>query len=108
MKSVLRKAADEGAVAGDIVISEPAERELALLLDAFDQALTEAYERKAPNFIADHAYKLAQSFSRFYAACPILIAEPPIKGSRLALAAVTLRQLELALDLLGIATPERM
>ena len=108
VKSVLRKAADEGAVAGDIVISEPAERELALLLDAFDQALTEAYERKAPNFIADHAYKLAQSFSRFYAACPILIAEPPIKGSRLALAAVTLRQLELALDLLGIATPERM
>ncbi len=108
VKSVLRKAADEGAQTGEIVIAEPAERELALLLDAFDHALAEAYERKAPNFIADHAYKLAQAFSRFYAACPILIAEPPVKASRLALAAVTLRQLELALDLLGIATPERM
>ena len=108
VKSVLRKAADEGAEAGEIVVAEPAERELALLLDAFDHALAEAYERKAPNFIADHAYKLAQAFSRFYAACPILIAEPPVKASRLALASATLRQLELALDLLGIAIPERM
>ncbi|MDX5393105.1 MAG: arginine--tRNA ligase, partial [Caulobacteraceae bacterium] len=69
----------------------------------------EAYERKAPNFIADHAYKLAQAFSRFYAACPIMAAETAeIRASRLALAAITLRQLELALDLLGIEAPERM
>ncbi|WP_300579274.1 arginine--tRNA ligase [Phenylobacterium sp.] len=108
VKSVLRKAADEGVEGGEILIAEPAERELVLLLDAFDQALAEAYERKAPNFIADHAYKLAQAFSRFYAACPILIAEPPVKASRLSLARVTLQQLELALDLLGIETPERM
>ncbi|WP_375267635.1 arginine--tRNA ligase [Phenylobacterium sp.] len=108
VKSLLRKAADEGAEGGPVTIGEPAERELVLLLDAFDQALSEAYERKAPNFIADHAYKLAQAFSRFYAACPILIAEPAVKESRLTLASTTLRQLELALDLLGVATPERM
>ena len=30
------------------------------------------------------------------------------RASRLALAAAALRQLEIALDLLGIATPERM
>ncbi len=108
VKSLLRKAAEEGAEGGPVTIGEPAERELVLLLDAFDQALSEAYERKAPNFIADHAYKLAQAFSRFYAACPILIAEPAVKESRLTLASTTLRQLELALDLLGVATPERM
>lgn len=109
VKSVLRRAADEGAAAGPIVVAEPAERELALLLDAFDHALAEAYERKAPNFIADHAYKLAQAFSRFYAACPIMAADSEdVRASRLTLAAVTLRQLELALDLLGIEAPERM
>ncbi|MEW6019353.1 MAG: arginine--tRNA ligase [Pseudomonadota bacterium] len=109
VKSVLRRAADEGVTAGPISVAEPAERELALLLDAFDHALAEAYERKAPNFIADHAYKLAQAFSRFYAACPIMAAETAeIRASRLALAAITLRQLELALDLLGIEAPERM
>ncbi|MCC7267685.1 MAG: arginine--tRNA ligase [Caulobacteraceae bacterium] len=108
VKSLLRKAADEGVEAGKIVIVEPAERDLALLLDSFDSALAEAYDKKAPNFIADHAYRLAQAFSKFYAACPILIAQPPVRASRLALAEATLKQLELALDLLGIETPERM
>ena len=109
VKSVLRKAADEGAVAGPITVSEPAERDLVLLLDAFDQALADAYDKKAPNFIAEHAYKLAQGFSKFYAACPILAAaSPELRASRLALAQTTLRQLEQALDLLGVATPERM
>jgi arginyl-tRNA synthetase len=108
VKSLLRKAADEGVAAGQITIAEPAERELVLLLDAFDQAVADAYDKKAPNFLAEHAFKLAQGFSRFYAACPILVSPDPVRGSRLALAQTTLRQLELALDLLGIAAPERM
>ena len=58
VKSLLRKAADEGVEAGAVSVGEPAERDLVLLLDAFDQALVDAYEKKAPNFIAEHAYKL--------------------------------------------------
>ncbi len=59
--------------------------------------------------MAEHAYRLAQSFSRFYAACPILQAgHETTRASRLALAGATLRQLEQALELLGIETPERM
>ena len=109
IKSVLRKAAEAGAAAGDeIAITDPAERELALLLDAFNGAVREAYDRKAPNLIAEHAYKLAQAFSKFYAACPILGADGPLRASRLALASVVLRQLETALELLGIETAERM
>jgi arginyl-tRNA synthetase len=109
IKSILRKAAEQKVVAGPIVVGEPAERDLTLLLDAFEGALSEAYDKKAPNFIAEHAYKLAQTFSKFYAACPILGAdEPAIRASRLALAETTLRQLELALNLLGIEAPERM
>ncbi|MFI4950403.1 MAG: arginine--tRNA ligase, partial [Caulobacterales bacterium] len=108
VKSLLRRAQDEGAEPGPIHIAEPAERELALTLDAFETALAEAYDRQAPNAVAEHAYRLAQAFSRFYAACPILQAGPETRASRLALAQTTLRQLETALDLLGIAVPERM
>jgi arginyl-tRNA synthetase len=108
VKSLLRKAEDEKAEPGPVRISEPAERELVLLLDAFDHALAEAYDKKAPHFIAEHAYRLAQAFSKFYAACPILTAEPEVRASRLTLAVTMLRQLELALDLLGFEAPEKM
>jgi len=108
VKSLLRRAAAEGVEPGPIAVVESAERELVLLLDAFDRAAAEAYDKHAPNLIADHAFRLAQTFARFYAACPVLSAEAPVRASRLALAALTLKQLELALGLLGISTPERM
>jgi arginyl-tRNA synthetase len=108
VKSLLRRAADEGVTEGPIAVTEPAERELVLTLDAFETALAEAYDRYAPNAVAEHAYRLSQAFSKFYAACPILQAAPDVRASRLRLAAKTLRQLELALDLLGVTVPERM
>lgn len=108
VKSVLRRAAEAGVEAGPITVAEPAERDLVLTLDAFEGALEEAYARYAPNALAEHAYRLSQAFSKFYAACPILQAEPDIRASRLALADLALRQLEQALDLLGVAVPERM
>ncbi|WP_374512991.1 arginine--tRNA ligase [Brevundimonas sp.] len=109
IKSLLRKAADQGAEPGPIAIGEPAERDLALTLDAFSQAAAEAYDKRMPHVVAEHAYRLAQSFSKFYAACPVLGAPDAAgRGSRLALAKATLDQLVIALDLLGIDTPERM
>lgn len=108
MKSILRKARDQQVFEGEIDITEPAERELVLLLDAFDGALRETYLKRAPNLLADHVYKLAQAFSKFYAACPVLAGEDAVKGSRLALVSLTLRQLELGLDLLGLSAPEQM
>ena len=109
IKSLLRKGADQGATAGPIVIAEPAERDLALTLDAFSQAVSEAYDKRMPHVIAEHAYRLAQGFSKFYAACPVLIApDAATRGSRMALSKAALDQLETALTLLGIDTPERM
>ena len=109
IKSLLRRAEAEGASAGVIAVAEPAERDLALTLDAFEAAVGEAYDRCAPHFIAEHAYRLAQSYSRFYAACPVLIApDDATRASRLGLSRASLAQLEAALDLLGLETPERM
>ena len=115
IKSLIRRATAAMRPAGDepveveLIVAEPAERDLALLLDAFDRSVEEAYAKKAPNLIAEHAYRLAQSFSKFYTACPVLTApDESTKASRLALASVVLRQLELSLDLLGISAPARM
>ena len=109
IKSLLRRAEAEGAAPGEIVVREPVERDLALTLDAFATAVQEAYDKRAPSFVAEHAYRLAQSFSRFYAACPVLAApDETTRASRLALARTTLKQLTCALGLLGIETPERM
>lgn len=109
IKSLLRKAADQGAEAGEIVIAEPAERDLALTLDAFSTAVSDAYDKRMPHLVAEHAYRVAQCFSKFYAACPVLApGHEATRGSRLALCAAALLQLETALRLLGIQTPERM
>ncbi|KAF0112179.1 MAG: arginyl-tRNA synthetase [Hyphomonadaceae bacterium] len=109
IKAILRKAAEQGVIAGEIMIAEEAERELLLTLDGFELALSGAYEKRSPHILADHAYNLAGAFSAFYANCPILAAsDGAVRASRLALASATLKQLEIALDLLGIQAPERM
>jgi len=110
IKSILRKAEMQDVQVGEIVITESAEQSLLLSLDAFDRVLDVAAEKRAPHILCDHVYRLAQSFSRFYADCPILADEisDDIKTSRLALAETTLRQLELGLDILGITAPDRM
>jgi arginyl-tRNA synthetase len=109
VKSLMRKAAEAGAAPGAIHVEAAEERALVMALDAFERALRNAYERRAPNFLTDHAYSLAQAFSAFYAACPVLGAEDAgVRASRLALAALTLKQLEIALGLLGLSAPERM
>lgn len=108
IKSVLRKAESEGAAPGPIAVAHAAERTLALALDGFDAALTLAYDKRAPHFLAEHAFSLAQGFSGFYQNCPILQEKSATRASRLALASATLKQLSLALELLGIEVPERM
>jgi arginyl-tRNA synthetase len=109
LRSLLRKARDQRSAPGAIIVSHPDERAVILALDGFDAALRAAYDRRAPHFVAEHAFVLAQAFSTFYNSCPILQeSRPAVRRSRLALAGATLRQLMLALELLGVAAPERM
>ena len=109
IKSILRKAADAQLKSGVVQIELPSERNLALALDAFDGALKTAYDKRAPHFLCDHVYSLAQAFSSFYAEAPIMQEPDAAKqASRLALASATLAQIEISLDLLGIAAPDRM
>ena len=109
IKSLARRAAEEGATAGPIMVELDAERALVLQLDAFNEALRGAYDKRMPHILCEHVYSLAQAFSGFYAAAPVMVESDPVKkASRLALALATLKQLELVLGLIGIETPERM
>jgi arginyl-tRNA synthetase len=107
-KSIMRRAEAEGAKPGPIKVEHEAERALVLALDAFDSALRAAYDKRAPHFLAEHAYTLAQAFSGFYANCPIMQSEAAVRASRLALAGAVLKQLTISLDLLGLEIPDRM
>jgi len=109
IKSLARRAAAEGVKPGPIRVELDAERALVLQLDAFNDALGGAYEKRMPHILCEHAYLLAQAFSAFYTAAPILVESDPVKkASRFALAMATLKQLEIVLGLIGMDTPERM
>ena len=109
IKSLARRAESEGVKPGAIGVELDAERALVLALDGFNDALRGTYDKRMPHILCDHIYTVAQAFSSFWVAAPVLSeADPVKKASRLALAMATLRQLELSLGLIGIDTPERM
>ncbi len=110
VKSVLAKAKEKNAGApGAVVIEAPEERALALVLLAFGEAVREAHQKRAPHVLCDHAFQLAQGFSKFYAACRIADEQDAeIRASRLTLASMVGGQLGLVLNLLGFDAPTRM
>lgn len=109
IKSLLRKAAAQGAQPGTQFVIREEDRKLALLLSALPEAFAAALTHYAPHHLCEYVYNLAQQFSSFYASCHILSeSDQVLKESRLALAALTCDQLEMVLDLLGISVPERM
>lgn len=109
IKSLLRKAAAEGNVAGAIRIESEAERALVLTLEGFDLALTMTREKRMPHILCEHVYNLAQAFAAFYGAHKIATEEDEAaRASRLGLCEAVANQLEIGLGLLGIEAPERM
>ena len=110
IRSIFRKAEAEGISleSAPIVIAGPAERALALQILKFGEVLHAVLEDQRPNLLCLYLYELADSFHRFYEACPILKSEGAMRSSRLALAGVTAKVLKTGLSLLGIGVPERM
>jgi arginyl-tRNA synthetase len=95
--------------AGPIVLGHDAERALALHLLSFGAALQAAAETTEPHRLCVYLFDLASAYTTFYENCPVLKApDEATKASRLALCALTLRTLSKGLELLGVATPERM
>ncbi len=108
ISSILHKAGNLNAVIDPAVPLEPAERTLALTLDGYGTTVTEVGETLEPHRLCGYLYELARAFTAFYESCPVLKAEEPLRGNRLALCRLTARTLGHGLDLLGIAAPNRM
>ncbi|HVZ38382.1 MAG TPA: arginine--tRNA ligase [Candidatus Kapabacteria bacterium] len=108
-KSILRKAAERGFSPGAILAPGDRERPLLLQLTRLPDAVEDVYDRRAPSFLCEYVYDVAQALSRFLAECHILSeSDAALRASWLGLVEFCLRQFELVLDLLGIEIPERM
>ena len=105
VQAIFRRAGESD---GRIAITAPAERALVLELLAFAPVVTGAGTSLEFHRLAGYLYGLAQTFSTFYEACPVLKAPPGVRESRLALCRLTARTLRRGLDLLGIDTPAQL
>jgi arginyl-tRNA synthetase len=110
IKSIFRRAQmTEADVAGAaVVIGEEQERALALALIGFSDAVHNAADGCAPHKLCTYLFDLAQAFTAFYEACPVLKADDATRDSRLVLCAATANTLRTGLGLLGLEAPEQL
>lgn len=103
--SILSKAGDVKAF--KVKEMKEQEKELARAISDFPNVIEQAAREMRVNLICNYAYDLANKFSTFYQACPVLKAEEN-KEFRIALVAATKTVLKNALTILGIDAIEKM
>ena len=108
IRSIFRKAGEAAPKIEKLILSEPAEIDLAKRLCQFAEIVPQVLNGFRPNVLANYLFELANSFHAFYEACPVLKSQELARSSRLALCDLTARVLERGLDLLGIKVPEKM
>ncbi len=111
IRSVLRKAAEQGLPVTDYSAVEPNEKEIALIqaLADFPDTVQEAGRSYSPAVIANYVYELVKQYNQFYHDYSILREENvAVRSLRLALCDATARVVRTGMGLLGIKVPERM
>lgn len=111
IRSIFRKAdLDADSFKGNINISEPQEKALALKLVQFGEILQQVADDAYPHILCNYLYDIASAYMAFYEHCPVLKQgiEPAIRESRLAISQVTARTMACGLELLGIDVMEQM
>lgn len=109
--SIFAKAGIEPGSANDasLLLSEDAERQLALRLLRYGAVIADVGESLEPHRLCSYLYELADAYNTFYQQCPVLKAnDEAIRRSRLRLCDVVRRVIADGLDLLGIEAPQRM
>ena len=91
-----------------IKLEAAAEITLAKHILQLGEVIAEVEQDLLPNRLCQYLFELSQKFNQFYDRCPILKADEPLRTSRLVLADITARTIELGLSLLGISAIERM
>ncbi|MDN6301759.1 MAG: arginine--tRNA ligase [Brachybacterium sp.] len=110
IRSISRKAAARGLTAAAApLVDNDAERALALQLLEFGPTLVSVGAEFEPHRLCAYLFSLAQAFTSFYEASPILKgADTEVQAGRLALAELTERVLVEGLDALGVNAPQQM
>ena len=111
IRSVLRKAEEQGLAITDYTAVVPDEKEIALIqwLNDFASVVAEAGRNFSPALIANYVYELVKLYNQFYHDHSILKEEnAAVRSLRLELSAVTARTVKAGMALLGIKVPERM
>ena len=111
IRSIRRKAAAQGVEATGAApqVVADAERALALQLLEFGPTLSQVGAAYEPHRLCAYLFSLAQAFTSFYEACPILKdADEQVRAGRLALVALTEQVLVDGLDALGVHAPQQM
>ena len=109
IRSVFRKA-DSYDASAEIVITEAAERDLALQLNSFAAAVSQVAEGAYPHSLCSYLYDTASAYMSFYENCPVLKdgVSPETRASRLRLCDLTAQVLQRGLAILGIDVMEKM
>ena len=107
VRSILRKGG-EAARRADVILGDTVERDLAKRILGYPEVVEQVARAARPHVLCDYLYELATAFSTFYAAHPVLKAEPAVRASRLVLTELVARVLAAGLALLGIEVLERM
>ena len=111
IRSIFRKAdLDADNFKGNISISEPQEKALALKLVQFGEILQQVADDAYPHILCNYLYDIASTYMTFYEHCPVLKQgiDPAIRESRLAISQITARTIACGLELLGIDVMEQM
>jgi arginyl-tRNA synthetase len=108
-RAILEKARDYILETGKLKITSRYERNLLLHIMRFPEAIEFARLRQEPSAVANHAYRLAQLFSTFYAQASVLMeTDSSLQSSRIRLVDAVQQQMLLCFSLLGIEAPTRM
>jgi arginyl-tRNA synthetase len=108
IRSIFRKAGETPPKIDELILSDPAELDLAKRVCQFAEIVPQVLNGFRPNILANYLFELANSFHSFYEACPVLKSQEPARASRLALCELTGRVLQKGLELMGIRAPEKM
>lgn len=99
--------AGESANVDAITLTDPLERDLAMALLRYPEAVSHAVRTSRPNVLGEHLFEIANRFNRFYHELPVLTGGDA-RASRLGLVDASRAILRHGLTLLGLRVLDRM
>lgn len=121
IRSIIRKCAAEGkaldkatledesglrAACGEL--SAPEERELIVVLDGLERAVSQAAQQLRPSALCTYLFGIAKAYNRFNKACNVKQSRGALLQARLLVVHATVEALSWGLGRLGIPAPQRM